>query len=120
MLSPVSRWGEGWCARETQLAKVMRPEQSWDRSPLLGPQQVPVQAAVAPYHQTGFIRPCSAQSRRCGTSAGAPEGQGAAGLSVEVYPSPYGGVQNTQFTQNCELCLTIFNTKNANGNCHLI
>lgn len=60
LLSPVFRWEEEWCGRETQLAKVMYPEQSWDRSHLPGPLQVPVQAVLAPSQQTGFIPPCLA------------------------------------------------------------
>lgn len=45
--------GEG-CGRETQLAKVVCPEQSWDRSPLPGPLQVPLQGVMAPSQQTVF------------------------------------------------------------------
>lgn len=86
---------------------------------MLGPQQVPVQAVTAPSQQTGFIPPWPAQNCQRGMFVGALEGKGAAELSGEVCTSPHGDLQNTQFTQNSELCLTIFNTKNADGNCHL-
>lgn len=71
LAQPCIQVGTGWCGREAQLAKVMCPEQSWDRSPLPGPQQVPV---MAPSQQTGFIPPSSAQTCQCGMSVGALEG----------------------------------------------
>lgn len=40
-----------------RLAEVAPHERSWDGSPVLGPQQVPVQAVTAPSQQTGFPLP---------------------------------------------------------------
>lgn len=111
LAQPCIQVGKGWCGRETQFAKVMCPEQSWDRSPLPGPLQVPSNGSFP----TNWFYPSLLSSDLpvwdvCGSTGGP---------SVEVYTSPYGHVWNTQVTQNCELCLIIFNTKNANGKCHL-